>query len=129
MGTFIQNVSAIPTLTCVATSTPPVSNVTIFQNGKELANATGNIVMYTFPTALELIDSGSQFECMAVNEAGVQSSRSFELIVQGEPVEGAWEGIGRGRKGGGEKEDALKWVADVGRLTRLQLYQTYRGWG
>ena len=62
-------------------------------------NATGNIVMYTFPTALELIDSGSQFECVAVNEAGVQSSRSFELIVQGEPVEGAWEGHG-GREEG-----------------------------
>ena len=96
MGTFIQNVSAMPTLTCVAFSTPPVFNVTIFRDGTQLDTAADNSVMYPFPAPLNLTtDNGALFECVVFNEAGVRSSRCFMLIVQGKP------GIG-GREGGGE---------------------------
>ena len=95
MGTFIQNVSAMPTLTCVAMSMPPVSNVTIFRNGTQLVTAADDSVMYPFPAPLNLTtDNGALFECVVFNEAGFLSRRSFMLIVQGKPRVG-------GRRGGG----------------------------
>ena len=103
MGTFIQNVSAMPTLTCVAFSTPPVFNVTIFRDGTQLVTAADNSVMYPFPAPLNLTtDNGALFECVVFDEAGVRSSRSFTLIVQGKRRVGGQEGGGEGGTAGGE---------------------------
>ena len=102
MGTFIQNVSAMPTLTCVAVSTPPVSNVTIFRDGTQLVTAADDSVMYPFPAPLNLTtDNGALFECVVFNEAGVPSRRSFTLIVQGKPRVGGRRGGGGRACGGG----------------------------
>ena len=104
MGTFIQNVSAMPTLTCVAVSTPPVSNVTIFRNGTQLVTAADDSIMYPFPAPLNLTtDNGALFECVVFNEAGVRSSRSFTLIIQGKSRVGGREGGGEGGGGGGRE--------------------------
>ena len=106
MGTFIQNVSAMPTLSCAAFSMPPVFNVTIFRDGTQLVTAADDSVTYSFPAPLNLTtDNGALFECVVFNEAGVRSSRSFTLIVQGTPRVGGQEGGGEGgtARGGGRE--------------------------
>ena len=109
MGTFIQNVSAMPTLTCVAFSTPPVFNVTIFRDGTQLVTAADNSVMYPFPAPLNLTtDNGALFECVVFSEAGVRNSRSFMLIVQGKPRVGGREGGGEGGSDGGRGREGWR---------------------
>ena len=116
MGTFIQNVSAMPTLTCVAFSTPPVFNVTIFRDGTQLVTAADNSVMYPFTAPLNLTtDNGALFECVVFNEAGVRSSRCFMLIVQGKPGIGGREGGGEGvMVGGGGRDGGRDGGREVG---------------